>query len=779
MKRLAVVLASLLFCAAAGAQQAAVQVVMPESVNLPESEVAWLPGLIQDKFKSNLQEYLGMHTVVDASSEATLKRLQRESEDSGRDENTAIEFGKISTAKFAVMTTIRRTGRGYTISVDYTDMTTGVQKATATSKEYPSAEELYGSTGAIDEITLSLADKLNIAINPIQRQVLEKGAADFSFSIDDQLMLARKNEEQYKKLLDQFDEQLLVLSISNDTDALGKSKKIEAERALLAEKQQSELKRLVELAEQKKQADADAQREAKRSEEQKRRRNELSKQAAAKAAEVRKLKMEAQSALGQISVIESKKKALVEIWQDIKDRIQELHEQAEQDKADNADKIRNEPWRRAELERGVPTEAAQRRREKRIAEYNAQRDATFQKEAERVKTVSTKQEAELLSDIRKDQANITKPKTVSSLGDELKVSYGEYSGANNGWNVYLSLYSESILLYQNTLLVQCKALTGKDAPDIEKAPDSVVNDYMDTVDMYDSLLLRGDPILYFEIDYTVTAAADEFPSKYTFSFQKLRVINTVTGKTVQMEMLSETMDRTMSPAWDIRTEEDIRKKTAEEQKKLADMQKRYEAEQERQAKKQAKHDRMAAQRGYYHTLGGGGLGGMGIDYTHIDADTGINGFDIYLAVAVKTWLFLDFGIKYLEFDYYEANADQFYSSSSSASEADNSLTGLYGGIGLNKRIHLFSWHPALYYLFDAGYLMTTDGTTASKEESDTESSPFFEHSVGLVLPVLGKSGSTSLDVNVCYKRAWYPLIDLKFMDSFSVGVRLTMHPGSL
>ena len=112
-----------------------VQVVNLEIVNLGTSENAWLPGQIQDKLKSNLQEYLGMKTVVDSKSETALKKLQAESEDGGRDESTAIELGKITTAKFAVFTKVRKTGSGYTISVDFTDLTTGEQMASCSSKE--------------------------------------------------------------------------------------------------------------------------------------------------------------------------------------------------------------------------------------------------------------------------------------------------------------------------------------------------------------------------------------------------------------------------------------------------------------------------------------------------------------------------------------------------------------------------------------------------------------------------------------------------------------------
>lgn len=545
------------------AQNKTVQVMMPECVNVTGTEATWLPGQIQDKLKSNIQEYLGMKTVVDSKSENALKQLQRESENSGRDENTAIEVGKISTAQFVLMTKIRKTGKGYTISVDYTDMTTGEQKATATSKEYQSIDELYGSAGAIDKITLALADKLNIAVNPVQKRALETGTADFS--IDEQLKLAKQNEEQYKKLMSQFDEQLRQLSTSNSLNAIENTKKIEAEKALLVERQQTEQKRLAELETQKKQAEADAILESQRSAEQKRKRDELSALAARKAAEVRKLKMEQQGVFAQINVIESKKKALLEIRDSIENRISELAVQMENDKKTECDKISNKPWSSVELENGEPTDDAKQRRKSQIDEIEKKLEMRLKKDAEAVKNAASKQENDLLAEIRSDQNSITKVRTVSSLGEELKVTYGSYSGANNGWNVYLSLYSDGALLHKENFVISYEAVTGKKPADLKTAAKAVFENYETTVDMYNSLLLCGDPILYFEMDYSVCAQGDEYPSAYTFTFKEIRAINTITKRVLQRYPLNAEISRTMTPQWDIRTKEELLAKQKKEE----------------------------------------------------------------------------------------------------------------------------------------------------------------------------------------------------------------------
>ena len=465
-----------------------VQVVNQEVINLAGSEAAWLPGQIQDKLKSNLQEYLGMKTVVDSKSEAALKKLQAESESAARDESTAIELGKITTAKFALFTKLRKTASGYTISVDFTDLTTGEQMASATSKEYSKSEYLYGSTGAVDELTLSIGSKLGINISDLSKNLLTSGSA--SFSVDDQLALAKQNEAQFNKMMSDYDAELSKLMTSNDINAIQNKNRIEAEKALLVEKQNAERKRQEELKAQKARAAEDEKLEAERSIALKTQRDQMAKDAAAKAAEVRKLKMEKQGVLGQINVIESKKKALVEIRQGVEARDRELYEQMLKDKASEESRIRNRSYSTVELgSDGNPTEQAKQRRENQVIKSYDDLTNKFFADCDAVKKATASQDAALLAEIRGDQKALTATRTVSSMGEELKVSYGKYEGSQNGWNAYLSLYSDGVLLYTDNFIVNYDALSGKKAPDMAtELNDAVIEEYTNNVDMYNSLL---------------------------------------------------------------------------------------------------------------------------------------------------------------------------------------------------------------------------------------------------------------------------------------------------
>lgn len=536
-----------------------VQVVNQETINLASSETAWLPGQIQDKLKSNLQDYLGLKTVVDSKSEAALKKLQAESENAARDESTAIELGKITTAKFALFTKIRKTGSGYTISVDFTDLTTGEQMASATSKEYSKAEYLYGSTGAVDEVTLSIANKLGLSISELNKNLLTSGSA--GFSVDDQLALAKQNEAQFQKQMADYDAELSKLMTSNDINAIQNKNRIEAEKALLVEKQNAERKRQEELRAQKLRADADAKLEAERSIALKTQRDQMAKEAAAKAAEVRKLKMEKQGVLGQISVIESKKKALVEIRQSVEERSKELYEQLVKDRDAEEARIRNKSYTTVELgSDGNPTEQAKLRRENQVIKSYQDLTNKFFTDCESVKQSTMAQDNALAAEINSDQKKLTAIRTVSSLGDELKVSYGKYEGSMNAWLAKLSLYSDGILIYEGGFWVTYELLTGKKAPDMKtELNDAVIEEYTQNVDMYTSLLARGEPIIYFELDYNVTAESNDKPSVYNFNFLKARIISTINGNIVGRydKINNNVVTRTMKPQWDLREIEGI------------------------------------------------------------------------------------------------------------------------------------------------------------------------------------------------------------------------------
>lgn len=527
-----------------------VLVEIPETVNLGITEKEWLPGQIQDKLKSNLQDYLQMKIASDSKLEENVKKIQAESENYAHDENTSIELGKIVSAKYALFSTIRKTGSSYTLSANFTDLTTGEQKASATSqKEYLKPELLYASTGAVDEITVFLANKLNIQLSELNKELLTKGSENLS--VDAQLALAKQNDEQFQKKMNDYDAELSKLELSNDAESNFNKNKIQAEKALLIEKQKAEKRQQQLLEEQKKRLDEDMKLESNRSDLLKKQREQLAKDANQKANSLKTVKNAKQDAISQINIIEAKKKSLIEMNQKLENQCSELYEQMQKDKTEAEQKINNRPFGSGELgSDGEPTNVAQKRRAKQIKESNEKFENDYAKNAEALQKVVETPSKKLLSEIRSDQKALTKTKTASSLTGELKVNYGKYEGNKNGWNAYLSLYSSGILLYEDVFIVSYEAVSGKKATDLNVATNLEVNAYNESIDMYSSLLLQGTPLVYFELDYNVTAEPDEKPSTYEFNFKKIRIINTMNKKTTSVGLYKK-LEKTIEPTYDI------------------------------------------------------------------------------------------------------------------------------------------------------------------------------------------------------------------------------------
>lgn len=528
------------------------QVFIQEAVNLSDSEKTWLLGVVQDKLKDNLQEYLNAKIVVDSKAESYVKKLQAESESYARNQTDTIEFGKITTAKYAYFTKIRRTSTGYTISVDYTDLTTGEQIASASSKEYLLAENLYNNangTCAIDEVTLSLANKFGIKLNSLNKQLLSNGNS--FFSLEQQMNISKQNEELYRKKIAEYDKQIKELEKSEDIYAVQNIAKIQAEKALLKAKEEAEKRRIQELELQKNRIEEDSKLEAQRDESLKNQRDAISKIALERAEEIRNLKIAKQGILGQIKILESKKKSYVEINKSIEDQSLVLYNQYEKDLEEQENVILKKQYSTVELDSdGKPTLAAKNRRQNLIRKSKYDLTNKFFTDCDELSKSVEPQLKILQKEIVKDIDNLKNYKKLSSLGDELKVTFGPYEGSKNGWSATLSLYSEGLLFYSGNFIVDYEALSGKKTPNIEtELDDNVINEYTNNVDMYNSLLVRGDPVVFFELEYNVTPIEDNTkPSEYYLNFKTINTVNLVTGKEY-IKNLNSSVPIKMNPSY--------------------------------------------------------------------------------------------------------------------------------------------------------------------------------------------------------------------------------------
>lgn len=171
--------------------------------NLSASEKEWLPGAVCDKVSENFLTYTGYSLV--SSDTSTIRKVQKASESAEFSESDVIEIGKISVAKYAIFVTLRKSGSGYSVSAEVTDLTTGEKKATATSSVKKTDEALYSNSGcAANEITVKLCDQLGIPLSQNQRTALLNGDSDVS--VENQTQLAIEEENAYCNAIAKYDE---------------------------------------------------------------------------------------------------------------------------------------------------------------------------------------------------------------------------------------------------------------------------------------------------------------------------------------------------------------------------------------------------------------------------------------------------------------------------------------------------------------------------------------------------------------------------------------------
>lgn len=544
----------------AGFAQTSGSVVVLQTELQDISGIAWLPNHLQNLIEENLQKYTDFTTVVDESAERKVKQQQRRSESLAHSESDIIEIGKLVNAKYALFSFLRKTGSTYTLSIDFTDLTTGVHRASITSQQYSKLEDLYARPGAVDEVTLSLCSRLGIALSAAQKYVLQHGEHDLSVS--QQLELEKKEQERFRQQIEDLDKQIAMLNTSAEADAETQQKKIAALRAMNEQKLKAAQEREKRLREDQKRRQADMVAEASRKEASIQRRNSLGAEIELKVKNLRAVKMQNANIMERIGFLGTKKKTFNELQEELVKRQKEIDASA--DKEFNAKKteIEARPWRAAELANGIPSAAAVAYRKDEITSIwkNLKKQAEMEKSAveKELKPTSDALLNEIIDDYRILENTTV---TISSIRNEKDIQYsiGTFNGNENVWSVLLYFYNdgkEGIGQYQTFISYQ--AVTGKKSfsemkNDFRNKEQEEVNynDFLDTVDMYNSLFARNVPVLTYEVDYTVEPM--DVPSRYRICFKELRIKDTQSGSVLIKEKIAD-LDKIISfPECQIKT----------------------------------------------------------------------------------------------------------------------------------------------------------------------------------------------------------------------------------
>lgn len=488
-------------------------IVMANQENLDGGEKVWLPNSVKDKFESNLQTYTSYSLV--SSNESQIKELQKKFESAAFGEDSAIEIGKLTSASHGVFLTVRKVGLKYTITAEFTNLSSGKNIAKFVSDGITNKDGLSDGKGcSVDLLTIKFCDKLGITITGSQRLTLE--GKDFS----DGEALAGYNQEieNYKKQMASLDKEIASLSNSSDLSASSKKAQLESDRAIAEQRKKSAEEQKSRLAEIEKAKKEEASRNASRTKEQQEKILAVSKESNAKLEELKKLKVAGLSALGKIGLIERKKSAIIDIQNNVlrEQNVEESKIRKEYD--DKIAAVKNAPYRTFEknADGSVAPEAVAERNEN-IENLKKERDSKLADVKSKIAKATYDSQAEIAAEIVGDLTDLKKTTFyANTLNNNLRVKVGNYNRSSDGWQVFYTILSDGIALYSGQTDIKYTDLE-------EMMPSGM--DKWDAVDMYDSLFKCGEPVLIFGVEYSIGIVESNW-SSYDFYISKLSAYDT-------------------------------------------------------------------------------------------------------------------------------------------------------------------------------------------------------------------------------------------------------------
>ena len=401
--------------------------IYPNADALSSSEASWLPTAVGEKLEANLSKYTDF-SIVNSSNKKEIIRIQKESESGAFLDDGTIKIGSLTTASHGIFLVIRSVGGKYTASLTMTNLTSGKNLTTIVSKNpVETLEELYISSGCtIDLLTIDLCHELGLPLTPTKENILRHG--ELSLSDDERSKQAEDEIRNLSRKMDMLDEEIRLLDSDTDLNAEVIQKQLKLDKALTEEKLRKAREDQKRIEEEARRKAKDEIRDMERTQEQRNKINEMSSTLNKKLSELRNQQYDSVSLLGQIKIIESIKKAYSEMKEEEDNAIFNFTLNAQKDIQNKKNEIENAPLKFAEQNsEGEITAQARDNRKNRVRDYQKKRNKELEDEIDDFLKGFKHEKEELLLEIHKGYDRLSS-QTITTLNDELIVSFGNYDG---------------------------------------------------------------------------------------------------------------------------------------------------------------------------------------------------------------------------------------------------------------------------------------------------------------------------------------------------------------
>ena len=363
-------------------------------------------------------------------------------------------------------------------------------------------------------------------------------------------------------------------------------------------------------------------------------------------------------------------------------------------------------------------------------------------------------------------------RTISSLQDKRIFTIGNYAGESYYWIAKASLFINDYCIFEKNVKIEYSKVTKKQPVSASSSDTQKWNDYLDTVDLYDSMFRRQIPIICLEMDYVVEAMPDDYPSTYKVSILEYRLVDIVENKIVEKIPANySTYTFQVNPVVDIRLNKNVN--TNISQKKVNSNKGYYTGtviidDENNSGKKQnpetvkklgevkkSNRKKMYEQsNGYGGRNNLGSLSGTASDYYIDDSFSMFT----YYTIDLSSYFFAQFDIGLLQCPQYFDNYVL----------CDDVLLNWNFSLGFNFRVPVFFLYPNVYFGAGFGganndaYIITKDNKRVKKEE------PFqvYKAFVGVDLPIF-KYFSLTSEMGAIYVE------DLGWSRTFYMGASIT------
>ena len=556
--------------------------VMPtEGKNLGNADSRWLPNEVHKALRANITNYSGL--TIAEENDSLLAEIQKKSYSENINPNDEIRMGRQMGANYAIRSTITKTNSSYNLNIIFQNLESGKHFAES-NKNSKDIDSLYMNPGcAVNEATIELCKLLDkdfdTRLSYYNERILRYGANGLSAEDENKYLVdeAKRLNESIKNLSKELNSARLSTEIDTETKKVQlQLKKTQEEEKLKQIKQRQE--RLMQEAAN---GNAELEDQKSRSNEQKKRISDAEKILNKKIEALRNQKYDSSSALAQIGVIEAKKKAILEIRQKRESDSKATNEKCELDIKSMKERIMDAPLRAAQKSSsgGMLPEVYAEREKKAKAEEDKIR-AEYNNSLKAMNALSINAENALINQIEVHKKEIQKTKKADNIVKrDLKVDVNRFVGENKAWTAIVTFVSEGELLYTTTLDISYKDLTGKEA-------NVLSDEYLDEVDLYNSLFSNNAAPVTAEMTYYFTSAPDSKPSVYILHIDAIKLTHTENGKKIQIIAVNKDIPRQMTPIYDIRDEELKRKIERKQQEKDEQKQEKEKQEAEKKSKSQ-------------------------------------------------------------------------------------------------------------------------------------------------------------------------------------------------